>query len=79
MSELRDALNMKEKEREIFIQHLNLNQSDPNYGTKMIEQQSTQIMELKSANEEFSKRQSVCEKKWTDLLDENQKNAEAVS
>lgn len=79
VSELRDALNMKEKEREIFIQHLNLSQSDPQYGTKMMEQQSSQIMDLKSANEEYAKRQGVCEKKWTDLLDENQRNSEAVA
>lgn len=78
MTELRDALKIKEREREIFIQHLNLSATDPEYGTKMIEQQSSQIMDLKSANEEFAKRQQVCEKKWTDLLDENQKNSEAV-
>lgn len=46
VSELRDALNIKEREREIFIQHLNLSQGDPKYGAKMIEQQSTQIMGL---------------------------------
>lgn len=35
-------------------------------------------MDLKSANEEYAKRQGVCEKKWADLLDENQRNSEAV-
>ena len=36
-------------------------------------------MDLKSANEEYAKRQGVCEKKWADLLDENQRNSEAVA
>ena len=56
VNELREALNLKEKEREVFIQHLNMSRADPFYGTKMIEQQSSQIVDLKSSNEEYARR-----------------------
>ena len=56
MTELRDALAIKEKEKEIFVQHLNLNSADPNYGAKMLEQQSEKIIALQTANEEYELR-----------------------
>jgi predicted nucleic acid-binding Zn-ribbon protein len=30
-------------------------------------------------NQELERRQNTCEKKWGDLLDENQRNSEAVN
>jgi len=38
VTELRDALQIKEKEKEIYVSHLNLNSADPNYGAKVLEQ-----------------------------------------
>jgi hypothetical protein len=38
MQELREILKIKEKEREIYINHLNLSSTDPNYGAKLLEQ-----------------------------------------
>ena len=35
-TELRDALQIKEKEKEIYVSHLNLNSADPNYGAKIV-------------------------------------------
>ena len=55
-----------------------MSSSDPNLGTKMIEQQSEKILALQKANEEFERRQEVCEKKWAELIEENQRNSEAV-
>tara|TARA_B110000285_G_scaffold227792_1_gene289679 strand:+ start:144 stop:284 length:141 start_codon:yes stop_codon:yes gene_type:complete len=46
MTELRDILKVKEKEREIYINHLNLSSTDPKYGAKLLEQQSTQILSI---------------------------------
>jgi hypothetical protein len=43
----------------------------------MLEQQSAKIIQLKTACEELEHRQSLCDKKWADLLDENQRNREA--
>jgi len=43
----------------------------------MIEQQSEKILALQKANEEFERRQEVCEKKWAELIEENQRNNEA--
>ena len=48
------------------------------YGAKLLEQQSTKLLELQTANDEYEKRQSLCEKRWADLLDENQRNNEAL-
>lgn len=77
LSELRATLKMKEKERQVYIDHLNLNSADPHYGAKILEQQSARLLDLQIANEELERRQAVCEKKWGELLDENQKNTEA--
>jgi hypothetical protein len=38
VTELRDALKVKEKEKEIYITHLNLNSADPQYGARILEQ-----------------------------------------
>ena len=37
IQDLRDTLKVKEQERQIYIQHLNLGQNDPNYGSKLLE------------------------------------------
>jgi hypothetical protein len=76
--ELRENLKVKEKEKEIYLSHLNMSSTDPRYGAKLLEQQSDQIADLKMQKEELERRQTTCEKKWGDLLDENQRNAEAV-
>ena len=61
------------------MNHLNLNSADPNYGAKILEQQSEKLLALQTANEEFEHRQGLCEKKWAELLDENQKNGDALT
>ena len=37
VNELRDILKVKEKEREVYINHLNLSSTDPMYGAKLLE------------------------------------------
>lgn len=62
---------MKEREREIYIRHINLSSHDPNFGARMLEDQAERILQLTQANEEYEKRQNLCEKKWANLFDEN--------
>jgi intergrase/recombinase len=38
VEELREILKVKEKEREVYINHLNLSSTDPMYGAKLLEQ-----------------------------------------
>lgn len=56
MTELREILKVKEKEREVYVQHLNLSSSDPMYGARLLEQQSTKMLELQAQNDEFERR-----------------------
>jgi hypothetical protein len=44
--ELRETLSTKEKERQVYVQQLNLGNTDPNYGHKILEQQSAKLIEL---------------------------------
>jgi hypothetical protein len=38
--ELRETLKVKEREKEIYLNHLNMSSTDPRYGAKLLEQQS---------------------------------------
>lgn len=60
IDELREALKVAAKERDLYIQHLNMTTGiaggDAQYGAKMLESQSNQIIQLSSANEELDRR-----------------------
>lgn len=56
VTELRTVLKVREKERDIYINHLNLGHSDPQYGARLLEDQSNQIIGFQTANEELERR-----------------------
>ena len=60
----------REAEREVLLG------SDGNsaYGKQMLEKQSTELVNLRLKVEEFERRDQACEKKWTELVKENEFN-----
>lgn len=44
----------------------------------MLEKQSDELILLREKCDEFERREMVCEKKWTDLIKENEFNAQQV-
>ena len=75
IQELRNTLNAKEKEREHLVHNFDLGSNDM-YSKNLLERQSHELMNLQKTVEEYERRQSVCEKKWSDLMQENQVNNE---
>ena len=65
-------LMQREAEREALLG------SDGNttYGKQMLEKQSNELVNLRLKVEQFEKRDQTCEKKWSDLIKENEFNCQ---
>jgi len=46
------------------------------YGKQMLEKQSAELVNLKIRCEEYERRDQACDKKWTDLIKENEFNCQ---
>ena len=46
------------------------------YSKQLLEKQANEVINLQKAVEEYERRQALCEKKWTDLMQENTLNCE---
>jgi len=42
----------------------------------MLERQTEEILQTKAKCEEYERRETVCERKWTDLINENEFNSQ---
>ncbi|CDW76964.1 fha domain containing protein [Stylonychia lemnae] len=75
IQELRMTLDSKEREKEQFLQNFELGSSEY-YSKSLLEKQASDLINLQRTIEEYERRQQLCEKKWADLLKENQLNLE---
>jgi len=75
LQELRSVLGAKEKEKEQFLQNFEVGASDL-FAKALLEKQAAEMLNLHKAVEEFERRHQQCERKWADLLKENQLNQE---
>ena len=67
IQELRNTLNAKEKEKDQYLSGLELGSNDY-YSKQLLEKQANEVINLQKMVEEYERRQSQCDKKWSDLL-----------
>lgn len=67
-------LAQREHERELYLACAGDNNA-VDYTKQMIEKQAEELFMLKEKCDEYSRRELVCEKKWTDLIRENEFNS----
>jgi hypothetical protein len=63
-------LNAKEKEREHIMHNFDIGTNDL-YSKNLLERQANDLLNMQKTVEEYERRQSQCEKKWSDLMQEN--------
>lgn len=66
---------MKEREKEQYLSNFELGPHD-GFSKQLLERQSENLMDMQRRVEEHERRQNMSEKKWTELLRENQLNFE---
>ena len=77
ISELRSIINTKEREKDQFLSNYEL--GNDYYSKSILERQANEIVNLQKAVEEYERRDSICEKRWQELMNENQLNTEHSS
>lgn len=71
-------LQQRESERDTYLACRGENKSATDYSKQMLEKQSDELVQLREKCEEYERREMVCEKKWTDLIKENEFNSQQV-
>jgi hypothetical protein len=69
-------LQQREAERELYLVCHGENNNAMDYTKQMLERQTEEIMQTKAKCEEYERREMVCERKWTDLIKENELNSQ---
>lgn len=64
-------LVQREAERDLY---LHSNNGDSKYSKTMLEKQSSELVTMRQRVEEFERRDTVVDKKWTELIKENELN-----
>lgn len=79
ITELQQLLAQREHERELYLACTGDNPNAMDYTKQMIEKQAEEIFVLKEKCNEYANREMLCEKKWTDLIRENEFNTHQVA
>lgn len=67
-------LMQRENERQMYINST----GKQSYQTQMLEKQSDELVNLREKITEYDRREQICDRKWHDLMKENELNQQQL-